>query len=136
VTTQIKRVLPQPVLELKVRIDQWRSSEDKKHKMPRVLWEEAAKVAKKYGVHFVASSLALGYRSLKQKVQGDFGPVKSKLCAPANFFEITPPANSRRSMFSSNDVEVHKTDGSWIIIKNADTDCVSQVVKVFLGNLH
>ena len=135
-TTKIKRVVPQAVQELRVRIDQWRSSKGKRHKMPKVLWEEAAKVAKKYGVHFVAASLALGYMSLKQKVHGDWGPVKSKTYSPADFLEITPTPISKTSTVFSNDVELHRPDGNWVVIKNADSVCVRQVVETFLGSLH
>jgi len=125
-----KKVIPQPVSELRVQIDEWRGSKDKKHRMPKKLWEESARLAKRYGVSLVAEGLALGYTSLKQKAHGNWDPVKKKSDSGV-FVDATPPPISTSSMMSFNEIELHRPDGHWVVIRNADSNCVSKVAGMF-----
>ena len=134
-TQKIRRVVPAPVKSLQVRVEQWRGSKGKEHRMPKVLWEEAAKLAGQYGVNLVSKFLALGYVSLKQKTQGNWGPVKKGQSVETNFVDITTSSISRSSLFSSNEMELHRPDGHRVLIRNADRDCVLQVTGAFFGRM-
>jgi len=125
-----QKAIPESVAALRVQIDEWRGSKGPKHRMPRKLWEAAARLAKRYGVSLVAESLALGYTSLKQKAHGNWGPVKKETNAGV-FVDITPPPISAPSMISLNDIELHRPDGHCVVIRNADSNCVSKVVGIF-----
>ena len=131
-TSKNLKAFPKPVGALQVRIQEWRSGEVSKHRMPQELWEEAVRLAKRYGVNVVSRSLALGYVSLKQKVQGNWGPVKRKSPVPG-FVDITASSVASRSVISSNEIELHRPDGHWVVIRNADAACVSRVASAFFG---
>jgi len=131
---KIGKVVPPPVKELRDRVDDWRQSKGKKHRMPKELWKAAVVLAKSYGVHFVASNLSLGYSSLKQKAGGNWGPVKSNPVR-ASFVEIAPSSNLLPLKITLNEIELRRPDGHLVLIRNADTDCVSQIAKAFWGNV-
>lgn len=130
-----RRVVPESVKALQVRVEQWRGSKGPKHRMPKVLWEEAAKLAGQYGVNLVSKYLALGYMSLKQKTHGNWGPVKNGHLVSPGFVDITASSISRSSLLSSNDIELHRPDGHRVVIRNADSVCVSQVARAFFGQM-
>ena len=96
-TSKQKRVVPEPVQALGVRINDWRRNRNGQRQMPRELWEAAVKLAKHYGVSFVSGNLSLGYLGLKQKVHGNWGPVKTKT-GSSGFVEIASPSISMPSL--------------------------------------
>ncbi len=130
-SSRIQKVVPKPVAALGVRIEEWRRNKGNQHRMPRELWKAAAQLAKRYGVGLVAESLSLGYTSLKRKAHGDWGSAK-KESTKGGFVDITPPTIAATSMMSStNEIELRRPDGNWVVIRNADSDCVTQVAGMF-----
>ena len=130
-STEIRKSLPVPVLELRARVDDWRSNRNGQRHMPRELWEAAVKLAKRYGISPVSAGLALGYMSLKQKVHGNWGPVKKKPRA-AGFVEVAQPSIFTQPFGSTNEIEMHRADGHRVVIRNASSKCVSMVAREFL----
>ena len=53
------------------RFDRWRSGRKRRReRMPEKLWQQAAKLAKTYGVHRTAKALGLHHNRLKERVVG------------------------------------------------------------------
>ncbi len=131
-TVKRERIVPEPILALQVRVEQWRKNRSKQHRMPPNLWEAAATLAKQYGVHLVSSYLSLGYASLKKKAAGDWGPVKSQSVV-AGFVDLKSSSVIGPSLVSSNNIELHRPDGHRVVIRNADSEGVFQVANAFFG---
>ncbi len=130
-SSKIQKAAPEPVAALGARIEEWRRNKGKQHRMPKKLWEAAARLAKQYGVSLVAESLSLGYTSLKRKAHGNWGPTK-KRATKEGFVDITPtPISATSIMPSTNEIELHRPGGHWVIIRNADSACVSKVARMF-----
>lgn len=55
---------------LRERIERWRSTRTKLWPMPRSLWEEAAGLAREFGVYSISFALGLNYESLRRRVGG------------------------------------------------------------------
>ena len=125
-----QKLIPKPVSALRVKIEEWRGGKGQKRRMPKELWESAARLAQRYGVSLVAENLCLGYSSLKQKAHGNWGPVKKK-SNTVGFVDITPSSNSAPPRISLNDIELHRPDDHWVVIRNADSTCVSKVAGMF-----
>ena len=58
------------------------------------------------------------------------GVIKKKT-EKGGFVDITASPISTRPMISLNEIELHRPGGEWVIIRNADSACVSQVAKMF-----
>lgn len=131
-STEIQKNFPAPVVELRTRLDEWRRNRDGQRHMPRELWEAAVKLAKRYGISPVSAGLSLGYMSLKQKVHGNWGPVRKKSPA-AGFVEMPRASIFAQPLGSANEVELYKPDGRRAVIRNASNECVLQVAREFLS---
>ena len=59
------RPLPPPVADLRQRIEHWRSTRAKRGAMPKDLWEEAARLARRRSVYAISKALRLNYEALK-----------------------------------------------------------------------
>lgn len=46
--------------EFRVRVEKWRQNRNGQPRMPKGLWEESVKAAKRYGVSSVAADVSLG----------------------------------------------------------------------------
>jgi hypothetical protein len=66
--TRTKRTAPAEVSALLKRIEDWRQSRTKRGPMPEVLWSEAAKLGREYGVSLVSRHLKLDFHGLKRRV--------------------------------------------------------------------
>ena len=84
-----KPPIPEPIVQLQRQLDQFRSTQPRRTKLPESLWEAAVELARQHGVHSVAQPLRLDYMGLKKRL----GEPPSHRKAPrAAFVElITPP---------------------------------------------
>ena len=78
--------IPEPIVQLQRRFDEFRSSRPHRTKLPETLWQAAAELAREHGLHHVAHPLRLDYMGLKKRLEGVPGPQK-KMAAPA-FVEL------------------------------------------------
>ncbi len=81
---------PEPIVQLQRQLDQFRSTQPRRSKLPESLWQAAVDLARQHGVHSVAQPLRLDYMGLKKRL-GE--PSSHRRKAPrAAFVElITPP---------------------------------------------
>ena len=85
-----KLPIPEPITQLQRQLDQFRSSQSQRTKLPESLWQAAVELARQHGVYAVAHPLRLDYMGLKKRL-GE--PPSHRRKAPrAAFVElITPP---------------------------------------------
>src|ERR1700688_4025488 len=62
--------IPEPVAQLQRRLEQFRSSQPGRTKLPESLWQAAVELARQYGVYPVAHPLRLDYTRLKKQLGG------------------------------------------------------------------
>jgi hypothetical protein len=55
-------------------LEQWRTTQPSRSKLPESIWQSAAETAKQYGVYAAAKALRLDYAGLKKRVLGSAAP--------------------------------------------------------------
>ena len=87
--------VPEPIEQLKRELDQFRSTQSGRTKLPESLWQAAAELALQHGVHSVAHPLRLDSMRLKKRLGGD--PSLRKKAPKPTFVELLapPPATPR-----------------------------------------
>ena len=66
--------IPKPVAQLQRQLEQFRSSQPERTKLPESLWQAAVELARQHGVHPVARPLRLDYTRLKKRLGVIFRP--------------------------------------------------------------
>jgi hypothetical protein len=89
VTRQKTLPIPEPIVQLQRQLDQFRSTQSQRTKLPESLWEAAVELARQYGVYSVAHPLRLDYTRLKKRL-GGVPPLRRKAAKPA-FVELIAP---------------------------------------------
>ena len=84
------RPIPEPVAQLQRQLEQFRSTQPGRAKLPESLWQAAVDLARQHGVYPVAHPLRLDYTRLKERLGGSptFRPKATK---PAFVELVTPP---------------------------------------------
>ena len=109
------------IKSLQDRIYMWRESPDKGPRMPMDLWDEAANLATRYGVHAVARDLKLGYMRLKKFTAEKTGKPKTGNSETKGFVELTQlPAASQQETWVT-EVEIKRSDGAKIVIRQKES---------------
>jgi hypothetical protein len=62
--------IPEAISQLQRQLEQFRSSQPGRAKLPEVLWQAAVELARQHGVYAVAHPLRLDYTRLKQRLAG------------------------------------------------------------------
>jgi hypothetical protein len=62
--------IPEPILQLQQQLDQWRSAQKGRGKLPESFWQSAVDLATQFGVYHTAQSLATGLHEAKQRLSG------------------------------------------------------------------
>jgi hypothetical protein len=75
-------------VQLQRQLDQFRSTQPRRTKLPESLWQAAVELARQYGIYPVARPLRLDYMGLKKRLGGV--PSRRKTTKPA-FVELIPP---------------------------------------------
>lgn len=78
--------IPEPIEQLQRQLDEFRSTQPHRKKLPETLWQAAVELARQYGVYSVAHPLRLDYMGLKKRLDGVPGSQK-KAAKPA-FVEL------------------------------------------------
>ena len=78
--------IPEPIVQLQQRLDEFRSTRPRRTKLPETLWQSAVELAREHGLYSVAHPLRLDYTQLKKRL-GGVETVSRKAVAPA-FVEL------------------------------------------------
>jgi hypothetical protein len=62
--------IPEAILQLQRQLDQFRSTQPGRTKLPESLWQAAVELARQHGVYSVAHPLRLDYTALKKRLGG------------------------------------------------------------------
>jgi hypothetical protein len=81
--------LPEPIAQLQQQLDQFRSTQPTRTKLPESLWQAAVDLARQHGVYAVAHPLRLDYVRLKKRLDGS--PSLRRRSAKASFVELVTP---------------------------------------------
>ena len=74
--------IPEAITQLQRQLDQFRSTQPGRTKLPESLWQAAAELARQHGIYAVAHPLRLDYTRLKQRL-GDIPKGQQKARKPA-----------------------------------------------------
>jgi hypothetical protein len=81
--------IPEPIAQLQRQLEQFRSTQPRRTKLPESLWQSAVELARQHGVYAVAHPLRLDYTGLKKRLGGSPSR-RRKLTKPA-FVELIAP---------------------------------------------
>ena len=81
--------IPAPIAQLQRQLDQFRSAQPRRTKLPESLWQAAVELARQHGVYSVAHPLRLDYMRLKKRL-GGVPRLRRKATKPA-FVELIAP---------------------------------------------
>ena len=89
--SKAKPPTPEPIVQLQRQLDQFRSTQPRRTKLPESLWEAAVELARQHGVYSVAQPLRLDYMGLKKRL-GEPSNHRRKTSRAAFVELIAPPA--------------------------------------------
>ena len=78
--------IPEAIVQLQRQLDQFRSIQSHRTRLPEALWQAAVELARVHGLHPVAQPLRLDYMGLKKRL-GEVSVVRRKAAVPA-FVEL------------------------------------------------
>jgi hypothetical protein len=78
--------IPEPIVQLQRRLDEFRSTRPHRTKLPETLWQAAVELAREHGLYAVAHPLRLDYTGLKKRLDGV--PATQKKAAKPTFVEL------------------------------------------------
>ena len=78
--------IPEPIIQLQRELDQFRSTQPHRTRLPESLWQAAVELARQHGVYPVAQPLRLDYMGLKKRLDGV--PGSQKRAAKPAFVEL------------------------------------------------
>jgi hypothetical protein len=113
--------LPEPLLEMRQRLEEWRSTNRPRSPLPEWVWQEAVKLAQRHGVNCTARTLRLDYMQLKKRL-----PARSQPNA-TNFVELMAAAVPNRSRCL---IEVESRQGKLRVEMSGAPDC-SQLLRAW-----
>ncbi len=79
-------LIPEPIVQLQRRFDEFRSTQPHRRRLPETLWQAAVELARVHGLHPVARPLQLDYMGLKKRL-GEVPVVRKRTAKPA-FVEL------------------------------------------------
>ncbi len=80
--------IPEPIVQLQRQLDQFRSAQPHRAKIPEGLWQAAVELARQHGLYAVAHPLRLDYVGLKRRLEGVTKLEKKKKSASPRFVEL------------------------------------------------
>jgi hypothetical protein len=85
--------IPEPVAQLQRQLEQFRSSQPGRTKLPESLWQAAVELARQHGVYPVAHPLRLDYTRLKERLGGS--PNSRRKSTKPAFVELVAPSQAQ-----------------------------------------
>ena len=83
---------PEPILKLQRQLEEFRSSQPVRTKLPESLWQAAVELAQQYGIYPVAHPLRLDYMGLKRRLSEVSPPDRQNVAAPTFVELVAQPA--------------------------------------------
>jgi hypothetical protein len=85
---QPQTAIPPDLLELSQRLEQWRSEQPPRTRLPESIWAAAAEMAQRHGLHRTTKLLRMDYTRLKKRM-----PAVAQAAGPAppGFLELMAP---------------------------------------------
>ena len=99
--------IPEPIAQLQRQLDQFRSAQPRRTKLPESLWQAAVELARQHGVYSVAHPLRLDYMGLKKRL-GGVPRLRRKATKPA-FVELIA---QNRALIEECVIELESSGGS------------------------
>ena len=99
--------IPEAVARLQSRLEQFRSTQSRRTKLPESLWQAAVELARQHGVYSVARPLRLDYMRLKKRLGGS--PIVRRKATKAAFVELLAPSHAQ---FEEWVIEFESSGGS------------------------
>jgi hypothetical protein len=93
VKRQSRSPIPEPILQLQRQLEQFRSTQPSRTKLPESLWQAAVELARQHGLYGVAHPLRLDYMGLKKRLGGV--PILRLKAATPDFVELIAPPPAR-----------------------------------------
>ena len=84
--------IPESIALLQRQLDQFRSTQPRRTKLPESLWQAAVELARQYGLYPVAHPLRLDYMGLKRRLGG--GATRRRKTSQPAFVELVTPART------------------------------------------
>jgi hypothetical protein len=84
-------VVPEPIAQLQRDLEQIRSAQPPRRKLPESLWAAAVELARQYGIYRVAHALRLDYVGLKKRLNGVTNVRES--AGKTTFVELVPSSS-------------------------------------------
>ena len=81
--------IPEAIVQLQRQLDQFRSAQPQRTKLPEPLWQAAVELARQHGIYAVAHPSRLDYMGLKRRL-GGVPTLRRKVSKPT-FVELTAP---------------------------------------------
>jgi hypothetical protein len=81
--------IPEAILQLQRQLEQFRSAQPRRTKLPESLWQAAVELARQHGVYPVAQPLRLDYTGLKRRLGGV--PIVGRKATKPSFVELIAP---------------------------------------------
>ena len=85
-----KPALPGGLERIQQRFERWRERREGRPRIPETLWAQAAKAARRFGVHRTCRALRLDYVVLKRHVEADATQGSSRHEIHPSFVELVP----------------------------------------------
>ena len=120
---KITAPIPEAIVQLQRQLDQFRSTQARRTKLPESLWQAAVELARQHGIYPVAHPLRLDYMGLKKRVTAA-PSFRRKTSKPAFIELVAPQATALEECV----VEFESTRGSKMRIQwkaSAPRDWVS-----------
>jgi hypothetical protein len=88
-----KTTIPDDLLQLKQRLEEWRSAQPSRSRLPETFWVEAVEMARRYGLHLTAKTLRMDYMRLKKRLSPEAEcSQKVPRSGPPSFLELLSPS--------------------------------------------
>jgi hypothetical protein len=82
-------LIPEPIAQLQRHLEQIRSTQPPRSRLPESVWGAAVELARQHGIYRVAHALRLDYVGLKKRLSGVTKVRKS--AGKTTFVELVPP---------------------------------------------
>lgn len=86
-----KTAVPDDLLQLSQRLEDWRSANPPRTRLPEPIWEAAAEMAQRHGLHCTTKVLRMDYSRLKKRLPAGTQPSRP---APPAFLELLAPSST------------------------------------------
>ena len=80
-----KTAIPDDLLRLSERLEEWRSANPPRTRLPEPMWEAAVEMAQRHGLHCTTKALRMDYMRLKRRLPAG---TQSARPAPPAFLEL------------------------------------------------